>query len=57
MNIIKEKTLPNGFIKILNLVFGERNNHEYKRHGTVNLFAVLEISTGLVKTNQFLRIC
>jgi transposase len=30
-------------------------NHEYKRHGTTTLFAALEVSTGLVKTEQFNR--
>ncbi len=30
-------------------------NHEYKRHGTINLFAALEVSTGLIKTNQYQR--
>jgi transposase len=30
-------------------------NHEYKRHGTITLFAALEIATGLVKTKQYKR--
>lgn len=30
-------------------------NHEYKRHGTINLYAALEITTGQIKTNQFQR--
>lgn len=30
-------------------------NHEYKRHGTINLFAALEISTGLIQSQQFPR--
>lgn len=28
-------------------------NHEYKRHGTTNLFAALEVATGLVKTGHY----
>jgi len=44
-----------GWLKLPNGKAITGYNHEYKRHGTVNLFAALEISTGLVKTNQFPR--
>jgi transposase len=30
-------------------------SHEYKRHGTLTLFAALEVATGLVKASQFKR--
>lgn len=30
-------------------------SHEYKRHGTINLFAALEVATGLVKTGNYKR--
>jgi transposase len=30
-------------------------SHEYKRHGTTNLFAAMEIATGLVKVGHYLR--
>jgi len=44
-----------GWLKLPNGKAITGYNHEYKRHGTVNLFAALEISTGLVKANQFPR--
>jgi len=30
-------------------------SHEYKRHGTTNLFCALEVATGLVKTGHYKR--
>jgi len=30
-------------------------NHEYKRHGTTNLFAALEVATGMVRVGHYLR--
>lgn len=30
-------------------------SHEYKRHGTTNLFAALEVATGQVKAGHYLR--
>jgi transposase len=30
-------------------------NHEYKRHGTTNLFAALEVATGMVSVGHYLR--
>jgi len=30
-------------------------SHEYKRHGTTNLFAALEVATGLIKAGNFKR--
>jgi transposase len=44
-----------GWLKLPNGKAITGYSHEYKRHGTVNLFAALEISTGLIKTNQFQR--
>jgi transposase len=44
-----------GWLKLPNGKAITGYNHEYKRHGTINLFAALEISTGLIKTNQFQR--
>jgi transposase len=44
-----------GWLKLPNGKAITGYNHEYKRHGTINLFAALEISTGLIKTNQFPR--
>lgn len=44
-----------GWLKLPNGKAITGYNHEYKRHGTINLFAALEISTGLIKTKQFPR--
>lgn len=33
----------------------EDSSHEYKRHGTTTLFAALEVATGLVHANHYLR--
>lgn len=44
-----------GWLKLPNGKAITGYNHEYKRHGTINLFAAFEISTGLIKTNQFQR--
>jgi len=44
-----------GWLKLPNGKAITGYNHEYKRHGTVTLFAALEVSTGLVKTKQFQR--
>jgi transposase len=44
-----------GWLKLPNGKAITGYSHEYKRHGTINLFAALEISTGLIKTNQFPR--
>lgn len=44
-----------GWLKLPNGKAITGYNHEYKRHGTVTLFAALEITTGLVKTKQFKR--
>jgi transposase len=44
-----------GWLKLPNGKAITGYSHEYKRHGTINLFAALEISTGLIKTNQFQR--
>lgn len=30
-------------------------SHEYKRHGTINLFAALEVATGLIQANHYKR--
>lgn len=44
-----------GWLKLPNGKAITGYSHEYKRHGIINLFAALEISTGLIKTNQFPR--
>lgn len=44
-----------GWLKLPNGKAITGYNHEYKRHGTITLFAALEIATGLVKTKQFKR--
>lgn len=44
-----------GWLKLPNGKAITGYSHEYKRHGTINLFAALEISTGIIKTNQFQR--
>jgi hypothetical protein len=44
-----------GWLKLPNGKAITGYNHEYKRHGTINLYAALDISTGLIKTNQFQR--
>jgi len=44
-----------GWLKLPNGKAITGYNHEYKRHGTINLYAALEISTGQIKTNKFQR--
>jgi len=44
-----------GWLKLLNGKTIPGFNHEYKQQGTIKLFAALEISTGLIKTDQFPR--
>lgn len=44
-----------GWLKLPNGKAITGYSHEYKRHGTINLFAALEITTGLIQTKQFPR--
>jgi len=44
-----------GWLKLPNGKAITGYSHEYKRHGTINLFAALEITTGLIQAKQFSR--
>lgn len=44
-----------GWLKLPNGKALTGYSHEYKRHGTTNLFAALETATGLVKTGHYQR--
>ena len=44
-----------GFIRLPNGKAITGYNHEYKRNGTTNLFAALDVSTGLVRAGHYKR--
>ena len=44
-----------GWLKLPNGKALSGFNHEYKRHGTTNLFAALEVATGMVKAGHYKR--